>query len=145
MNQGIIKNSISLYPSPVLLIKKKDGGYHLYVDYRALNALTIKYKFPLPTNDELLGELKGVIVFSIVDLRFRFHQIRILRFRFHQIRMSPTNTHKATFRTHCGHFEFLVMSFGLCNALATFQNTINFVFKYLLRKFVNIFFDGILV
>lgn len=124
LDQQIIKHNTSPYSSPMLLVKKKDGGYRLYVDYRGLNALTIKDKFPIPIVDELLGELRGSVIFSKLDLKFGFHQIRV----------HPPHIDRTTFRTHQGHYEFLVMSFGLTNAPATIQSVINAVFVDYLRK-----------
>ena len=133
--KGWIQPSSSSFGAPILFARKKDGTLRMCVDYRALNAISIKNRYPLPRIDELLDQLQGSTIFTALDLWSGYHQVRI----------NPKDTHKSAFRTRYGHFEFTVLPFGLTNAPATFMGLMNDVLRPYLDKFVVVYLDDILV
>jgi hypothetical protein len=126
---------VSPWEAPVLFVKKKDGTLRLCIDFRKLNKVTIKNKYHLSRIDDLFDQLKGVRIFSKIDLRSSNHQVRI----------KEENISNTTIRTRYGHYEFMVVSFGLSNAPAGFMCLMNGVFREFLDKFVIVFLDDILI
>ena len=135
LEKGFIRPSVSQWGAPVLFVKKKDGTLRLCIDYRQLNKLTVKNKYPLPRIDDLFDQLKGSSIFSNIDLRSGYHRLKI----------KDVDVHKMAFRTRYGYYEFLVMSFGLKNASAAFMDLMNRVFRPYVDQFFVVFIDDILV
>jgi len=132
---GILQKSTSPYGSMALIVMKKDGTPRVVIDYRALNEVTVKNKYPLPLMDELFDRVAGAQYFSTIDLRNGFHQIAI----------RPEDREKTAFRTRLGHYEYTVLPMGLCNAPGTFMQLMNTVFADMLDKSVLCFLDDILI
>ncbi|KAJ4961944.1 hypothetical protein NE237_021854 [Protea cynaroides] len=135
LDKGFIRPSISPWGAPILFVKKKDESVRLCIDYRDLNKLTIKNRYPLPRIDDLFDQLQGAKVFSKIDLQSGYHQLKI----------KAGDISKTAFKTRYGHYEFLVMSFGLTNAPASFMELMNRVFHDMLDTSVIVFIDDILV
>lgn len=135
LEKKFVRPSVSPWGAPVLLVKKKEGIMRLCIDYRQLNKVTIKNKYPLPRIDDLMDQLVGACVFSKIDLRSGYHQIRV----------KDDDIQKMAFRTRYGHYEYVVMPLGVTNAPGMFMEYMNRIFRLYLDKFVVVFIDDILI
>jgi hypothetical protein len=135
LDLGLIRPSVSPWGAPVIFVKKKDGSLRLCIDYRDLNRATVKNRYPMPQIDDLFDQMKGQMVFSKIDLRSRYHRLRI----------KEGDIPKTAFQTRFGHYEFFVVPFGLTNAPAVFMSLMNGVFRKYLDRFVEVFLDDILI
>ena len=135
LDKGFIRSSTLPWGAPVLFSKKKDKTLRLCIDYRQLNSVTIKNRYPLQRIDDLFDQLRGARVYSKIDLRTGYHQLRV----------SDTYIPKTAFRTRYGHFEFTVMPFELTNAPAAFMDLMHRIFQPYLDQFVVVFVDDILI
>ncbi|GJS28338.1 putative reverse transcriptase domain-containing protein [Tanacetum coccineum] len=134
-DKGFIRPSSSLWGAPILFVKKKDGSFRMCIDYRELNKLTVKNRYPLPRIDDLFDQLQGSSIYSKINLRSGYHQLRI----------REEDIPKTAFRTRYRYYEFQVMPFGLTNAPTVFMDLMNRVCKPYLDKFVIVFIDNILI
>ncbi|GJU48876.1 putative reverse transcriptase domain-containing protein [Tanacetum coccineum] len=134
-DKGFIRPKSSPWGAPVLFVKKKDGSFRMCIEYRELNKLMVKNRYPLPRIDDMFDQLQGSSVYSKIDLRSSYHQLRV----------REEDIPKTAFRTRYDHYEFQVMPFGLTNTPAVFMDLINRVCKPYLDKFVIVFIDDILI
>ena len=135
LQKGYIRPNVSPWGAPILFVKKKDGTLRLCIDYRELNKINIKNRYLFPRIDDLFDQVQGMRVFSKINLRLGYHQLRI----------KPKDIAKMTFIIRYGHYEFKVIPFGLGNAPATFMDLLNRVFRLYLDKFVVVLIDDILI
>ena len=135
LDKGFIQPSVSPWGAPVLFVKKKDGTLRMCIDYRKINKVTVKNKYSFPRIEDLFDQLRGASVFSKIDLRSGYYQLRV----------KEVDVLKTAFRTRYGHYKFLVMPFGLTNAPAAFMDLMNRVFRPYLDQFFVVFIDDILV
>ena len=133
--KGFIRPSVSPWGAPALFVKKKDGSLRLCIDYRRLNRVTVKNKYPMPRIDDLFDQLRGLVCFSKIDLRSGYYQLRV----------REEDIPRTAFRTRHGHYKFTVMPFSLTNTPVAFMVLINRIFSAYLDRFVVVFVDDILI
>jgi hypothetical protein len=135
LERGFVHLSVSPWGSPILFLKRKDGSMRLCIDYKEINKVTVKNKYPLPRNEDLFDQLQGSQVFSTIDLRSRYHQLRV----------KEEDIQKTAFGMWYGHYKFLVMPFGLTNAPIAFIDMMNQIFREFVDRRVVVFIDDILI